>query len=252
VRPTIAAISVTPVKGFQLLHPESVELTENGVVENRRFFLVDGDGKRLRSSLTAWPIAVAGRYDAARERLWMRFPDGTEIEESALGDGSLTVDVYGRDVAVRAVPGAWDSQLSELAGHPVRVVRPNELGQVHEAPVTLVSCASVERLGEEAGGPVDARRFRMLFDLDGCEAHEEDGWDGRHVEVGGAILRVGGGVGRCAATTRHPETGKRDLDTLRLIAGYRERMESGELPFGVYAWIERPGRVAVGDELRVL
>ena len=76
---------MTPVKGFELEHPEEVELTERGVVEDRRFVLVDGDGNRLRSSLTAWPIVVRGRYDADAELLCMRFPDGTEIEESALG-----------------------------------------------------------------------------------------------------------------------------------------------------------------------
>jgi uncharacterized protein len=46
---TVALISSTPVKGFALPHPEHVELTPRGVAANRRFFLVDGDGKRLRS-----------------------------------------------------------------------------------------------------------------------------------------------------------------------------------------------------------
>jgi uncharacterized protein YcbX len=65
----VARISVTPVKGFALLHPDEVELTQAGVVEDRRFLLVDADVNRLRSSLTAWPIVVSASYDAERERL---------------------------------------------------------------------------------------------------------------------------------------------------------------------------------------
>jgi uncharacterized protein YcbX len=55
---TVARISVPPVRGFQFEHPEEVELTERGVVENRRFFMVDGEGNRLRSSLTAVSATV--------------------------------------------------------------------------------------------------------------------------------------------------------------------------------------------------
>jgi uncharacterized protein YcbX len=72
----VARIAVTPVRGFQFDHPDEVEVTLRGVVENRRFFLVDGEGNRLRSSLSSWTIPVEGRYDCARERLWMRFPSG--------------------------------------------------------------------------------------------------------------------------------------------------------------------------------
>jgi uncharacterized protein YcbX len=251
--PSVATISVTPVKGFRLLHPDAVELTEHGAVENRRFLLVDGEYRRLRSSLTAWPVVVDGEYDAATERLRMRFPDGTEVEGSALGNGAVVVvDYHRRVVAGRVVPGGWEAPLSALAGHPVRLVRPDRLGQVLEDPVTLVSSASVARLAEEAGQEVDPRRFRMLFDLDGCEPHEEDGWAGRRFAVGDAVLRVGGPVGRCAVTTRDPDTGERDLDTLRLIMAYRGQVGGGEIPFGVYARVEQPGRVRVGDALEPL
>jgi uncharacterized protein YcbX len=150
------------------------------------------------------------------------------------------------------VEGPWTDPLSRLHGSPVRIVRPDGPGELQEAPLTLVSRASLERLEREAGRRVDPRRFRMLFDLDGCGEHEEDAWGGRRVRIGGALVRVGGGVGRCAVTTRDPETGERDLDTLRLLRGYREPLEDGEIPFGVYAEVEQPGRVRVGDPVEPL
>jgi len=246
---TVARISLTPVKGFALVHPDEVQLTPSGVMGDRRFLLVDADGNRLRSSLTAWPIVVSAAYDAAHERLEMRFPDGAVVEDSAAGSGPLRMWNFhgGRVGRGRVVEGQWNDRLSALAGHDVRVVRPDEPETLREAPVTLVSRASVERLEREAAGRVDARRFRMLFDLDGCAEHEEDTWDGRRLRVGDAVLRVGGPVPRCAATTRDPETGERDLDTLRLIKGYRGVRDGEAIDFGVYAAVEQPGRVRVGD-----
>jgi uncharacterized protein len=249
----VELISVTPVKCFALSHPESIELTAGGVPENRRFLLVDGEGRRLRSSLTSWPTVVRVGYDSAAERLRMTFPDGVVVEGDALGDGeALDVDYHERIVRARVVPGGWTERLSQMAGHPVRLVRPEEHGHLQEAPVTLVSTESIARLAREAGQPVDGRRFRMLFTLSGCRAHEEDEWEGRLLRVGEAVVRAGGPVDRCAMTTRDPDTGETDLDTLRLIKSYRGMSARKTIDFGVYAQIVAPGRVHVGDELEPL
>jgi uncharacterized protein YcbX len=249
---SVARISITPVRTFRLAHPAEVELTAQGVVENRRFMLVDAEGKRLRSSLTVWPAPVSAEWDRQAERLRVEI-DGEVVEGSALGAGdALPVDYRGRAVPMQVVDGPWLEPLSRLHGSPVRIVRPPAPGQLQEAPVTLVSRASLERLEREAGRAVDARRFRMLFDLEGCDVHEEDAWSGHRVRIGGAVVRVGGGVGRCAVTTRDPDTGVRDLDTLRLLRAYREPLGDGEIPFGVYAQVQEPGLVRIGDEVERL
>jgi uncharacterized protein YcbX len=248
----VALISVTPVKCFALFHPDSVELTERGVLENRRFLLADGDGKRLRSSLTSWPAVLRAEYSARDERLRMLFPDGIEVEGSALGSAeTVEVDYHEEMVACRVVEGEWNELLSGLAGHPVRLMRPEEHGHVQETAVTLVSEASVDRLGAAAGRPVDGRRFRMLFMLSGCRPHEEDEWGGRLLRIGDAVVRAGGPVERCAVTTRDPDTGVTDLDTLRLIKGYRGLSGRGTIDFGVYGTIVEPGRVRVGDAVEL-
>ena len=246
----IARISIAPVKGFRLSHPEEVELGPDGVAENRRFFLIGPDGERLRSSLTPWPVLVRADYDPGTERLRMSFPDGTEIDGDAAGLGDpVRAQAGSLDITGRVVEGAWEEPLSELAGHPVRLVRADDIGAGLNDPVTVVSDGSLDRLARQAGeDKIDSRRFRMLFELTGCEAHEEDTWDGRSFSVGEAVVRVGGPVDRCAVTTRDPDTGERDLDTLRLIKSYRGQRESdGAILFGVYGSVVEPGRVRVGD-----
>jgi uncharacterized protein YcbX len=251
----IARISISPVKAFRLTHPDEIQLGTDGVAENRRFFLIGADGERLRSSLTPWPVLVRAHYDSEAERLRMEFPDGTKIEGDAAALGEPVHSKGGSlDVTGRVVPGSWDEPLSELAGHPVRLVRTDRPGTGLNEPVTLVSDGSLDRLALEAGkNEIDSRRFRMLFELTGCEAHEEDTWKGRPFAVGEAVVQVGGPVDRCAVTTRDPDTGERDLDTLRLIKSYRGQRESdGAILFGVYGSVLQPGRVRVGDAFEPL
>jgi uncharacterized protein YcbX len=180
----------------------------------------------------------------------MQFPDGTEVEDPAVALGEPIHSTSGTiDVTGRVVEGPWDVPLSALAGHPVRLVRADRVGAGLTEPVTLVSDGSLARLAREAKrDEVDARRFRMLFEVTGCEPHEEDTWNRRVFTIGQAVVRVGGPVDRCAVTTRDPDTGERDLDTLRLLKSYRgQREPDGAVLFGVYARVARPGRVRVGD-----
>jgi uncharacterized protein YcbX len=247
----VARISVTPVKGFRLSHPEEVRLGREGVAENRRFFLVDSDGQRLRSSQTPWPTRVQAEYLADSELLRLRFPDGTDVEASAFAGEEQVHSTAGTiHVAGRIVEGPWEAPLERLAGQPVRLARADRVGAGMLAPVTLVSDGSLARLAQEARrADVDARRFRMLFQLDGCAPHEEDTWEGLLFQIGTAVVRVGGPVERCAVTTRDPETGERDLDTLRLVRDYRGGRDcDGAVLFGVYATVEQPGVVRVGDD----
>lgn len=119
-------------------------------------------------------------------------------------------------------------------------------------PVSIQSLASVEELGRRANAHAapDPRRFRMLVDLEGCQLDEEDGWSGRRVHLGEAIVRVGSPVPRCVITTLDPDTGRPDFPTLDVLATYR--LQERQLVFGVYAGIERTGTVRIDDPVTVL
>jgi len=251
---TVARISASPVKGFRLQHPDEVQLEPDGVPGNRRFFVVDANGERLRGSTTPWLALVAAEYDVDADELTLRFPDGTVVRGAAAGSGERIHTAAGSlDLEGAVVEGPWTAPLSAQAGEPVRLVRADRLDAVANAPATLVSDGSLARLADAAGvSALDARRFRMLFELAGCSPHEEDEWEGELLAVGDALVRVGAGVDRCAVTTRDPETAERDLDTLRVLADYRGRRErDGAVLFGVYATVERPGRVRVGDAVEL-
>jgi uncharacterized protein YcbX len=241
------------------VHPGEVMLDMTGPAENRRFHLVDAEGRRYNQLRKGALVQVKPDYDPAAGRLALHFPDGSVADgEIALGE-ELTTDFYGREVPGRLVEGPWSDALSEWAGTRLRLVQspPGAAVDRGRGHVSLVSRGSLDELGRRAGvAPVDGRRFRMLFELVGCGPHEEDGWIERHLRIGEAVVRMRGDVGRCAITTQNPETGAPDLDTLRAISAYRgfTENEKGErhIPFGIYGEVLEPGRVALGDTVEVV
>jgi uncharacterized protein YcbX len=254
--PSVARLNVTPVKSTALLHPDEIRLETYGAAGNRDFFFVDEHGSRF-SGLTKVPrLPIRSTFDAERDHLELRLPDEIVVEGPAAGTGeALAVDFYGRDVPAHVVEGDFEEALSRYSGHPVRLARVDHPGGGNdERPVTLVSLASVEELSRQGGReePVDAGRFRMLVEIDGCTPHEEDTWTGRHVRIGQAVVSVGEQVPRCAITTLDPETGERDFPTLSVIKKYRGVTGDGQLPFGVYADVVEPGVIHVGDPVEVL
>jgi hypothetical protein len=95
---------------------------------------------------------------------------------------------------------------------------------------------------------VDDRRFRMTIEVEGVDAHAEDSWIGERVRIGAALVRFRGNIGRCMVTTRNPDTGAVDLQTLHALADYRRHVDSSEpLPFGIYGEVLAGGTVRVGD-----
>jgi uncharacterized protein YcbX len=256
----VSRISIAPVKGLGLIHPAEVMLEEIGVPENRRFHLVDDDGRRYNQLRNGSLVQIRPEYDAARDHLSLHFPNGLVAEGEIALDGEITVDFYGRPVRGSVVQGPWAEALSEWAGRPLRLVRsePGDAVDRRRGHVSLVSNASLAELARKSArdDPVDGRRFRMLFELDECEAHEEDTWVKRHVRIGAATVRIRGDVGRCAITTQNPETGEPDFDTLRTIRSYRDwtENEAGKrhIPFGVFGEVTEPGAVAVGDAVDVV
>lgn len=252
---SLVRISITPLKSTALQHPERVRLGPGGVAENRRFFLVDARGRLLGAVRRPVLFRIAASYDAEREHLAIRLPGGSAVEGDAVADGEqITVDFWGRPTPGRVMAGDWADALSAAIGEPVRLVRAeHEGGGVDDRPVTLVSRASVRELARHAQrADVDARRFRILLEIDGVAAHEEDGWDGGLLRVGEAVVRVGGPIPRCAVTQRDPDTGVADLETLKIINGYRGRSTARTLDFGVYGDVVEVGTVVVGDQVTLL
>jgi uncharacterized protein YcbX len=254
----VAWLHVAPVKGLRIEERERIDLGPNGVEDDRLFCVVDETGRLVNGKRFAPLSTIRAHFDAQTGQLELHMPDGSRVDGAVAVGAPILVTIYGHTAPGRVVTGPWADALSEF-GRPLRLVRFDAPGQGHDraraaAGATLLSIGSLERLQQEAGTaePVDPRRFRMLIGVAGAGAHEEDSWIGRRVRVGDAVVVPAGNVGRCVVTTRDPETAEPTLDTLELLARYRRDIgTTEELAFGVWAHIERPGSVRIGDPVEV-
>ncbi len=255
--PSVARIGVTPVKSMALTHPDEVSVEAIGVPENRLFYLVDDVGQLFTARRFGPMQTIIPSFDATTDSLTLTFPDGRVVADTA-GELAepLVTDFYGRPVRAHVLRGPWAAAVSAFVGNAVRLARCDQPGDGSDVyHLTLISGASVSELAAHGGvdGDLDGRRFRMTFELDGCDPHEEDTWAARRVRLGEALLRVYGQVPRCVLTTQSPSTGLKDFDTLKTIVAYRGLMANRSgIPFGMYAEVEHPGRVRVGDDVEVL
>jgi len=252
----VSSLAIAPVKGLALVHPPELFLGPSGVDDNRRFCVIDADGRRYGALRDPRLVTVGVEWDPEQSRLELRFPDGTVAGGRVeLGEETST-DLFDRRLPGRLVEGPWAAALSRFLGREVRLIEvdgPTRSVDRARGPITIVSEESVDELARRAGvGEVDGRRFRMLVHLSGCRPHEEDEWIGSEVAVGDARVRVLEPVARCAITTTNPETGARDLDTLRTIAAYRGLRSGKNADFGVFGEVVTPGRVRVGDAVEPL
>jgi uncharacterized protein len=244
----VAWITIAPVKALALLARDEVELTPEGVPENRRFHLVDDRGRMVNGKRLGRLVQVRPEFDAAADALSLAFPDGSVVAGAVEVGEEVASNFFGRQRQGRLVLGPFSAALSEFAGTGLRLVRSDRPG----VAVDRGRGGAVSLLSEAACGAYDPRRFRMLFGVGGVPAHAEDDWVGYRVRIGDAVVRPTGHTGRCLITSQDPDTGAPDMDMLQVLRETRPGDTSEPLPFGVHGGVAVPGRVRVGDPVALL
>jgi uncharacterized protein YcbX len=253
VQARVRAIHVSPVKSLRLSEVHEAHLGQTGIAGDRRFILIDENGERVTLKKAGTLARATAAHDTETGSLAVCIDGGPAIVATPqLGD-AVTVQLYDGERHGRMARGPWAAALSELTGRRLELVMLDEDSPALDChPVSLLSVESCQELGSQNGLPApDPRRFRPTLLLEGAGSHAEDGWLGHDIAAGEAVLRVVERDPRCVITTRNPETGDTDLDTLRMIASYRPPTD-GKVWFGVYAEVRRPGIVRVGDPVHPL
>src|SRR3954470_8892185 len=114
--PTVARISISPVKGLALVEVDEVELELTGARAKRRFHIVDADGRRYNQLRNGALVQIKQEYDDAGRRLALHFPDGTSADGRVVPGEKIRTDFYGRPVDGDVVEGPWSEALTRWAG----------------------------------------------------------------------------------------------------------------------------------------
>lgn len=275
---TVSWISIAPVKGMRIQAIEEIDLTRQGAPGDRAFFLVDSKGAMVNGKRFGALMEIVPSHDPATGRLSLTFPERQVVEDQVELGQPEPVTFFGQHVRARPAGGPFSEAVSKHVGSEVRLMaRPEGRPAVDRGKwggVSLLGVASLNQLrsdGHEFNcaaaeverskapgvdpdpGPIDYRRFRMTFGIEGTGPYEEDDWVSREIRVGDARVRVGGHTGRCAVTTRDPDSGTTDLKVLHFLRYSRNEVDSHEaLPFGIYGEVIEPGTVRLGDQVSLL
>jgi hypothetical protein len=254
---SVAWIAFAPVKSLALVGLDRVTVGPNGLPNDRAFAVLDEEGRLLNGKRAGRLALVRPALDPTAETLALRFPDGSEAAGPLVVGEAMEGSFFKQPTRVHLVDGPWSEALSSFLGRRVRLVKIDEPGTGPDRgpSVSAFSMAALARLARDGGAaePLDPRRFRMSFGIDGIDAYGEDRWVDRRVRIGEAVVEVAGNVGRCAVTTHDPDTGEPTFDTLRTLRLTRGSLETTEpLAFGVWARVIEPGPVALGDPVEPL
>jgi uncharacterized protein YcbX len=232
---TVAAIYRHPVKAMAAEVLDEAQLGWFGLPGDRRYAFVQSDHTgdfpwltiRQLPQLVHYRPELAG--DGERAPVTVTTPAGRRL---ALQDPELA------------------DELAGAYGAPVWLLR-SQRGLFDSFAVSVISLQTVAALGELAGRHLDPRRFRanVVIDLAGGKPFAEDEWAGSLLRFGdgadGLTVRVNERDHRCAVINVDPATGERQPEVLRAVARHRDACTA------VYASTERPGRIAVGDAVRL-
>ncbi len=247
-----------PIKSLLGERPATAEVDRRGLVGDRLWAVRDEDGKlgsgkntrrfrrmpglfRLRGHSSDDPRSASG--DDPRGH-------SSDDPRSASGDGPRSHSSDG--VPVVELPDGRRFAADDPAGHRAvsdvlgrRVTIAREAAVVHhdEGPVSLISTAGLRHLAHLTGAPVDPLRFRanLLVDVPGHGFPEED-WLGRDLRIGDrVVLRPRRRLTRCVMIDLAQEDAPEHGRLLRTVA------EHHDLTFGVWATVERAGRIALHD-----
>jgi uncharacterized protein YcbX len=204
------------------------------------------DGRRLRAddpeaatclselanrSLTLWP-----RVAAEDESHYRR---GTPDHEDLLDE-------------LRAIFGRLpDEPLPDIGKFPPEILTASTLPGTYfdMYPLFLLSTTSLASLqSAQPTSRFDARRFRpnLLLEAEESAGFPENAWVGKRLRVGDAVFQVAMKCPRCVMTTH----AFADLPADRMVMRTLVKENDGDL--GVYAAVETPGTVRVGDAVEVM
>lgn len=251
------------VKGMQFRTLDAASLTTAGIPGDRDFLLIDERGRIITKDLKRF-IPWRASLEGTGEVLVLDGPSGQTIAGPAAGVSDvIELDYLGvRTLPARFVADTISNKLSAAVNQSVRIARVENTGDgVDVFPISLISTASVRDLGQRMGvEDLEPARFRANIEVDGIGAYEEESWEGRHLQVGEAVLEMLNPIPRCAVTAMNPITGVRDHNTVGALARYRSIVQMPKefpphwrgIPLAVYARVLKEGRVALGDEAVIL
>lgn len=261
----LSALYLYPMKSCAPLPCEAAEVQPRGLAGDRRWMVVDEDGRFLTGRQLSALTLIRAR--PVGEGLELQAPGQDTLHVAVPEAGPrIRVTVWDSTVDARPAGDEADAWLTAVLGRPVRLVhmdaaarRPvdekyaqpgDEVSFADGFPLLLISQAALDDLNDRLAQPVTMTRFRPNLVVAGTVPHAEDGW--RRIRVGDVEFELAKPCVRCVFTTVDPALGERDPsgEPLRTLLTYRRTAKG--VTFGQNLIPRGSGTLRVGDPVTVL
>lgn len=262
----VSQLYLYPLKSARGYSVSRHTLDARGPQWDRRWMLVDNDGKFLTQ-----------RQHAVMTQLVARFDDN-ELQISAPGMPELVVPMFYWDmikstqavtvwrdtVPAKIAEGHVNAWFTQVLKQPCRLAfMPNETRRAvdpHYAhngeltwfsdgfPLLLTTEASLQQFNQWLGSDIEMARFRPNIVINGNSAFAEDQW--QRLRIGTVEFQVAKPCSRCAIPTLDPITGERNTAVFATLKAHRSR--DGEVFFGQNLIPQGVGEIHVGDTVERL
>ncbi|MCP4898658.1 MAG: MOSC domain-containing protein [bacterium] len=256
---TISELWIYPIKSCGGIPLDRAEVQARGFAGDRRFMVVDSEGRFLSQRTLPAMARIRTRISGARLILStidsndfdlpITGREGCEVKTTVWNDTCRSID-QGEDAA------RWFSQVLEtdcrLVFMPDPTLRPvdQEYGRPPDTvsfadgyPFLLISQGSLDELNQRLERPVPMNRFRPNIVVSGCPPYAEDDW--LSMVVGDITFLPIKPCSRCVVITTDQTTCERYPEPLRTLATYRQR--EGKVLFGQNLVHDGIGQIEVGN-----
>ncbi|PPA70731.1 MOSC domain-containing protein [Jeotgalibacillus proteolyticus] len=227
-----------PVKSFQGENVNASQVMDYGLYGDRSHAFLDKSRTNKFLTITQCPQMVMYRAKFQGEEKLEGFPpvhiSTPDRKEMKWGDPQLK------------------NELEMLSKRPLEWIRypPQHvpLGAIEEAPILLITDASLSSLSTLWGEEADGRRFRpnLVIDLINKEPFCEETWIDKSILIGDTVeLKISQACQRCMIINVNPDNASITPALLKTIAKERN------MQFGMYASVVKTGKIKVGDEISI-
>jgi len=270
---TVAVLRRYPVKSMLGEDLRACDVTGRGLAGDRVLGLVHHETGKVASAKNPRLWRALLRLAAVSgPDVKITFPDGSAIASNDPRIDAALSQFLGHTVSLTGTP---PPEATLDRADPEQVLRDGieapvraevlHLGDASPAgtffdfaPLHLLTTSTLDRIAElSPRGAVELERYRPNVVIrTAVPGFAENDWAGRELRVGRALaIQVMARSPRCAIPTLGHSGLPRDVDALRVPAAHNRisPMDGlGPQPCaGVYAQVLRPGRIQVGDEVRL-
>ncbi|MFN6963124.1 MAG: MOSC domain-containing protein [Pyrinomonadaceae bacterium] len=264
----LSEINIYPVKSLGGIRLDEAVAEARGLRYDRRWMLVDGEGRFLSQREQPRMAAIRIRMDGdglvascGAESVLVPFPDPGREPDRRVKVWSSSVKAVSYDEEIDrwfSQALAVDCRLVAMTERSIRRVNPfyavrrsqDQVSFADGYPLLLTGQGSLDELNSRLSSPVTMDRFRPNLVVEGAAPFAEDEW--KKVRIGSTVFHVVKPCARCVITTIDQATGvKTGPEPLKTLATFRSR--GNKVIFGQNLISDEPGgTLAVGDPVEVL